>query len=47
MINEEVLLASKKMLIFDGPVIAIGLTGKSFSAAKWELMKLTQGKALV
>ena len=29
-------------LIFGGPVIALGLTGKSLSAVKWELMKRTR-----
>ena len=31
MINAGMLLAASRRLIFDGPVIAIGLTGKSLS----------------
>ena len=34
MINAGMLLASNKRLIFGGPVIALGLTGKSLSAIK-------------
>ena len=34
MINACMLLASSRRLIFDGCVIALGLTGKSFSADK-------------
>ena len=34
MINAGMLLASSRMLIFGGPVIALGLTGKSFSSVK-------------
>ena len=30
----DVLLASRRRLIFGGPVIALGLTGKSLSAVK-------------
>ena len=30
------------MSIFGGPMITLGLTGKSLSAVKWELMKPTQ-----
>ena len=35
------LLASSRRLIFGGPVIALGLTGKSLSAVKRELLKPT------
>ena len=38
MINAGMLLTSSRWLIFGGPVIALGLTGKSLSAIKWELM---------
>ena len=41
-INAGMLLASSRRLIYGGPVIALGLTGKSLSAVKWELMKLTR-----
>ena len=34
MINEGMLLASSRKLISGGPVIALGLTGKSSSAVK-------------
>ena len=34
MINAGMLLASRRRLIFGGPVIALGLTGKSLSAVK-------------
>ena len=34
MINAGMLLASSRRLIFGGPVIALGLTGKSLSAIK-------------
>ena len=40
--NAGVLLASNRRLIFGGPVIALGLTGKSLFAVKWELMKPTR-----
>ena len=36
------MLASSRRLIFGGPVIALGLTGKSLSAGKWDLMKATR-----
>ena len=36
-INAVMLLASSSRLIFGGPVVALGLTGKSLSAVKWEL----------
>ena len=39
MINAGMLLASSRRLIFGGPVIALGLTGKSLFAVKGELMK--------
>ena len=42
MINEDMPLTSSKRLIFGGIIIALWLTGKSFSAVKWELMKLTR-----
>ena len=42
MINEGMLLASSRRLIFGGPVIALGSTEKSLSAVKWELMKPTR-----
>ena len=42
MINAGMLLASSRRLIFGGPVIALGLTGKSLSAVMWELMKPTR-----
>ena len=42
MINAGMLLASSRRLVFDGPVIALGLTGKSLSAIKCEPMKPTQ-----
>ena len=41
MINAGMLLASSRRLIFGGPVISLGLTGKSLFAVKWELMKPT------
>ena len=41
MINDGVLLASGRRIIFGGPVIALGLTGKSLSAVKLEQMKPT------
>ena len=34
MIDAGMLLASSKRLIFSGPVIALGLTGKSLSTVK-------------
>ena len=34
--------ASNMRLIFVGPVIAVGLTGNSLSAVKWELLKPTR-----
>ena len=34
MINAGMLLASSRRFIFGGPVITLGLTGKSFSAVK-------------
>ena len=34
MINADMLLASSRMLIFGGPVVAVGLTGKSLFAVK-------------
>ena len=37
--NADMLLASSRRLIFGGPVIVLGLTGKSFSAVQWELIK--------
>ena len=40
--NIFILFASSRRLIFGGPVITLGLTGKSLSAIKWELMKITQ-----
>ena len=33
---------SSRRLIFGGPVITLGLTGKSLSTVKWELMKPTR-----
>ena len=39
MVNADMLLASSRRLIFGGPVIALGLTGKSLSIGKGELMK--------
>ena len=42
MINAGMLLAPSRRLIFGGPVIALGLTGKSLFDVKWELMKLTR-----
>ena len=42
MINAGMLLTSSRRLIFGGPVIALGLTGKSLFDVKWELMKLTR-----
>ena len=42
MINAGILLVSGRRLIFVGPVIALRLTGKSLSTAKWELMKPTR-----
>ena len=42
MINAGMLLASSRRLIFGGPVIALGITGKSLSAVKRELMKHTR-----
>ena len=42
MINAGMLLASSRRLSFAGPVIALGLIGKSLSAIKWELMKPTR-----
>ena len=41
MINTGMLLASSRRIIIGGPVIALGLTGKSLSAFKSELMKPT------
>ena len=42
MINEDMPLTSSRRLIFGGLIIALWLTGKSFAAVKWELMKLTR-----
>ena len=42
MLNEGMLLASSRRLIFGRPVIALRLTGNSLSAVKWELMKPTR-----
>ena len=42
MINAGMQLASSCRLIFGGPVIALGLTGKSMSAVKWEIMRPTR-----
>ena len=42
MINAGMLLASSLGLSFSGPVIALGLTGKSLSAVKRELIKPTR-----
>ena len=44
MINAGMLLASRIRFIFGGPVtvIALGLTGKSLSTVKCELMKRTR-----
>ena len=39
MINAGMLLASSRRLIFGGPVIALWLIGKSWSAIKWELIE--------
>ena len=39
MINAGVILTSSWRLIFGVPVIALGLTGKSLSYVKWELME--------
>ena len=39
MINEGMFSASNRRIPFGGPVIALGLTGKSLSSVKWELMK--------
>ena len=41
MINAGMLLASRRMLIFGGPVIALGLTGNSLTTVKEELTKPT------
>ena len=41
MINADVLSTSSRRLIFGGPVIALGLIGKSLFAVKSELMKHT------
>ena len=41
-INAGMRLASSRRLIFGGPVIALGLTGRSFSAVKLELIKPTR-----
>ena len=38
---------SSRRLIFGGPVIALGSIGKSLSAVKWELSKLTWRPATV
>ena len=42
MIYVDVLSTSSRRLIFGGPVIALGLIGKSLFAVKSELMKHTQ-----
>ena len=42
MINAGMLLASSRRLRIGGHVIALGFTGNSFSALKWELMKPTR-----
>ena len=42
MIYADVLSTSRRRLIFGGPVIALGLIGKSLFAVKSELMKHTQ-----
>ena len=42
MINGGTLLASSRKLIFGGPVIALGLTGKNLSTVKGEIMKPTR-----
>ena len=42
MINEGMLLALSRRLIFGGRVIALWLTRRTLSAVKWELMKPTQ-----
>ena len=47
MINAGMLLASSRKLIFGGPMIARGLTGKSLSAVKWELMKPTRRPSVI
>ena len=46
MINAGILLASRRRLKFCGSVIALGLTGKSLYAVKWELMKPTRGPSV-
>ena len=42
MINACVPLSSSRRLIFDEPVIALGITGKSLFAVNWEIKKLTR-----
>ena len=42
MVNTGETLAPSRRLTFSGPVIALGLTGKSLSAVKLELMKPTR-----
>ena len=46
MIYADVLSTSSRRLIFGGPVIALGLIGKSLFAVKSELMKHTQRQSL-
>ena len=46
MINAGILLSSRRMLIFGGPMIALGLTGKSVSTVKGGLMKPTRRKSV-
>ena len=47
MIYADVLLTSSRWLIFGGPVIALGLIGKSLFAVKSELMKHTQRPSII
>ena len=46
-INAGLLIASSRRLIFGGPAIAIGLTGKSLSAVKWDIMNLLGDQAWI
>ena len=41
MINVGMILASRRRLIFSGPVITLGLSEKSLSTVKWVLLKDT------
>ena len=46
MINADVLSTSSRRLIFSGPVISLGLIGKSLFAVKAELMKCTRSPSV-